>query len=574
MPLDGIFLSKLCGELQRACECRIDKISQPSRDELVLSLRSAAFSGRLLLSARPGAARVHLTEFPPENPARPPMFCMLMRKHLLGGKILSVSQYDFERVLRITVSATDEMGEKRDVSLICELIGNRSNIILVGQDGRIIDCVRRSDIESGGRMVQPGALYTLPDAPYKISISKPDVTDAVLSHTDLCLSAALLDTIAGISPLTANEIAFACCGQDAAVKDMTDAEKNALAARLRGIKNGDYNTPYLIYGSDGTPKDFSYMPITQYGGLYTGETVPGYCLLLDKFYSERDRMYRLKHSASDVFKTLQNASARTEKKLLLRKKELEKCAGRDKYRIYGELIKANLHLINPGDKSACVPNYYDENLSNIIIPLNPALSPIANSARYFKEYRKLCSAEHTLGKLITEAQREKEYLSSVSDALARAETAGDILDIRDELIASGYIRSPRQKQPKRPAAKPISYTSSDGFTILVGRNNVQNDLLTLKTADKDDIWLHTKNIPGSHVIISCGGEEVPESTLLEAAAAAAYHSQARASSQVPIDYTRVRNVKKPSGAKPGMVIYKTNRTVFVNPAVPDESQSK
>ena len=563
MPLDGIFLSKLCRELQCICDCRIDKISQPSRDELVLSLRSATLTGKLLLSARPGAARVHLTEENPENPAVPPMFCMLMRKHLGGGKILSVTQDGFERAVSISVSATDEMGEKHLLCLVCELIGNQSNIILVGGDGRIIDCVRRSDIESGGRLVQPGAKYTPPEAPKKLSPLSGDAAKAVMCERGT-LSSAVLKTVSGISPLISNEAAFSICGEDLPVETADAETQRKLAAFLELL--AEESTPYILYDEQGLPKDFSYIPITQYGQKYRGERVESYCRLLDRFFGERDKIHRLRHSASDVFKTLQNAAARIEKKLQLRKEELKKCAEREKYRIYGELIKANIYMIERGASAARVPNYYDPELKELTIPLNPALSPAANSARYFKEYRKLCSAEQTLGGLIDEALREREYIASVQDMLSRAETLAEILDIRDELIASGYIRHQGKKAQKRPALKPRKYLSSDGFTILVGRNNVQNDVLTLRTAAKDDMWFHTKNIHGSHVIVVCEGKTLPDTTVLEAARLAAFHSQARNSSQVPVDYTPVKNVKKPSGAKPGMVIYKTNNTVFVTPA--------
>ncbi len=571
MPLDGIFLSKLCRELQGICGCRIDKISQPSKDELVLSLRSVTRSGRLLISARPGAARVHLSEQNFENPAVPPMFCMLMRKHLLGGKILSLTQEGFERAVTLTVLATDEMGEKRENRLICEMIGNQSNIILVGHDGRIIDCVRRSDIESGTRLVQPGARYMPPEAPDKVSPFEDGAAERVLLDEGKMISKALLENVAGISPLIAGEAAAVCFSADIPTESAPADAGEKLASFLAGL-DGE-GTPYILYDEQGLPKDFSYHPITQYGTKYRGERAESYCRLLDRFYAERDRLHRLKHSASDVYKALSNAAARCEKKLHLRKKELEKCADREQYRIRGELIKANLHLIERGAAAARVPNYYDPDLREINIPLNPALSPAANSARYFKEYRKLCSAEQTLGGLIAEAEREREYIASVKDMLSRCETLAEILDIRDELIASGYIKRQGKKVQKRPALKPHRYLSSDGFVILVGRNNVQNDVLTLKTAAKDDLWLHTKNIHGSHVIIVCEGATPPERTVLEAAELAAFHSQARSSSQVPVDYTLVKNVKKPSGAKPGMVIYKTNSTVFVTPREPQKEEN-
>ncbi len=567
MPLDGIFISRLCDELGAACGSRADKIFQPSKDELVITLRASGFAKKLLLCARSGSSRIHFTEESFENPAVPPMFCMLMRKHLSGGKLLSVTQDGYERAITLTFLATDELGDRKELRLITELIGNNSNIILVGADGRIIDAIRRSDIESGSRLIQPGAIYTPPEAQQKQGPKNTALAEAaILEKCELPLSRAILESISGISPLTARELAFEVSPSDTTVSSLNAEERSKLKTVLSELPSlCDGGMPYMISDEYGIPKDFSYMPIRQYGNLYSGKSFASFAELLDGFYSERDHLYRLRRSANDVYKTLQNLAVRTDKKLALRRQELKKCADRDKYRIYGELIKANISKIERGAESAVVPNYYDENLCDIEIPLDPALSPAANSAKYFKEYRKKCSAEHTLGGLIEDCEREKKYINSVQDALDRAETVAEILDIREELETAGYLKKPKGKTAKRQALKPREYISSDGFKILVGRNNTQNDTLTLRTAKKDDLWLHTKNIHGSHVIVFCDGKEPPDTTVTEAAQLAAYHSQARSSSQVPIDYTKVKNVKKPTGAKPGMVIYKTNNTVFVTP---------
>lgn len=567
MPLDGIFISRLCDELGSACGSRIDKIFQPSKDELVITLRASGFAKKLLLCARSGSSRVHFTEENFENPPVPPMFCMLMRKYLSGGKLLSVTQDGYERAITLNILATDELGDRRELRLITELIGNGSNIILVGADGRIVDAVRRSDIETGGRLIQPGAIYTPPSAQQKQDPKNTALAEsAILEKRELPLSRAILESISGISPLVARELASEISPSDETVSLLGDDERSKLKAVLAALPSlCDGGTPYMISDENGIPKDFSYMPIRQYGNLYGGKSFDGFSELLDGFYSERDRLYRLRRSANDVYKTLQNLALRTDKKLALRRRELEKCTDRDKYRIYGELIKANISKIGRGAATATVPNYYDENLRDVQIPLDPALSPAANSAKYFKEYRKKCTAEQTLGGLIAECERERAYITSVRDALDRAETVAEILDIRDELESTGYLKKQKGKTAKRQTLKPREYISSDGYKILVGRNNTQNDLLTLRTAKKDDLWLHTKNIHGSHVIVFCDGKEPPVTTIMQAAQLAAYHSQARSSSQVPVDYTKVKNVKKPAGAKPGMVIYKTNNTVFVTP---------
>ena len=563
MPLDGIFLKNLCSELSSISGSRIDKIFQPSRDELVFLLRSAGFSGKLLLSAKSGMARVHLTNATYENPAVPPMFCMLMRKHLSGAKLLDVTTEKFERVITFHFSATDEMGDRRVLKIIAELIGNQSNIILVNDDGRIIDALRRSDIEQQTRLVQPGAVYSLPESLGKKNIDDLDLADCILSSNDKNLSGAILSKISGVSPLIARETSYLADPFDSA-PEAIDKEKiySALQVLKEYSKNGK---PYMLLNENGSPRDFSYMPITQYGNSFSFREYSSFSELLDAFYEERDLAERLRQGSADIIKLLKNLTERTAKKLNLRKEELKKCADREKFRIYGELIKANIALIPRGAEAASVPNYYDENLNNITIPLNPALSPAENSAKYFKEYRKLCNAESTLHTLIEQCEQEADYIASVSDALSRVKTAAEIAEIKQELTEAGYIRRSRSKVQKQKILPPREFVSPDGYKILVGRNNMQNDILTLRTAEKTDIWLHTKDIHGSHVIILCSGTTPPDSTLLFAAKKAAEHSQAASSSQVPVDYTLVKYVKKPSGAKPGMVIYTHQSTIFVKP---------
>ncbi len=563
MPLDGIFCSNLCRELKNACGSRIDKIFQPSRDELVFLLRSAGFAGRLLISAKPGMARVHFTNESFENPAVPPMFCMLMRKHLSGAKLLDVTQDGYERIISFLFSATDEMGFRRVLKVTAELIGNQANIILINEDGRIIDAIRRSDIELSQRLIQPGAVYEAPAALKKSDCVSPGIEDEILSHKSKNLSGAVLDTVDGISPLVAREIAFSVDPLDGCTDNIKDPGllKSAVSMLCDFSKNGK---PYILLSPDGTPRDFSFLPIKQYGSEHTLLECGTFCELLDRFYSERDRAERLKQSSAEISKTLQNLIARTERKLGLREEELKKCADREKLRIYGELIKANLPLIERGATFADVPNYYDENLNNIRIPLKPELSPAENSGRYFKEYRKKCNAEATLHGLIESCKTEKEYLCSVYDALTRAQSTAEILEIKEELTASGYIRRQKGRNIKN---KPLKFKEFEisGYRVLVGRNNLQNDTLTLRTAQKNDIWLHTKDIHGSHTVILCNDTTPPDEVILGAAQVAAFNSQAKNSSKVPVDYTLIKYVKKPAGAKPGMVIYTHQKTIYVEP---------
>ncbi len=563
MPLDGIYCKNLCRELKDAVFSRVDKIFQPSRDELVISLRSAGIHRRLLISAKPGMARIHFTEQTPENPAVPPMFCMLMRKHLSGAKLLDVTQNGTDRILNLVFSATDEMGDRRNLVLTAELIGNQANIILVDESGRIIDSVRRSDIESGARLIQPGAIYEPPASQNKLSPESEDIKGALTESEKPYLSEALLCTVAGLSPLAAREIAFAVSPEDAAPSTLSPEQLNALYALLCGLANGEKAKPYILFENN-APKAFSFLPMQLSNGnsLQKYET---FSQQLDAFYSSQATAQRLKSAGDAISRTLKTLTERCARKLSLRREELKKCENRETLRIYGELIKANISLIERGAKAARVPNYYDPDLKEISIPLNEALSPAENSARYFKEYRKLCNAEATLHGLIEDCLREAEYLESVSDALSRAQTVSEIADIRDELIAAGYIRRDKGKQAKRKALPFKEYLSPDGYRILAGRNNTQNDLLTLKTAQKTDIWLHTKDIHGSHVVILAEGTTPPESTVIYAAQIAAANSQARNSQNVPVDHTLIKYVKKPSGARAGMVIYTHQNTVFVTP---------
>ena len=563
MPLDGIFCKALCRELETAVSCRVDKIFQPSRDELVILLRSSGFHKRLLISARPGMARIHFTDKAPENPAVPPMFCMLMRKHLSGAKLLRMVQNGYDRVISLIFSATDEMGDRRELTLTAELIGNAANIILINEDGRIIDSVRRSDIESAGRIIAPGAIYEPPIIQGKLSPVDPKTRDTLFGSPSP-LSQALLETVAGLSPLAAREISYSVSPDDMPAADTTNEQQAALLKILKEIDSGEKCAPFMLR-QNGAPKAFSFLPICSESEGSSLERCESFSVLLDSFYEQKANADRLKSSSDNLRKVLKNLIERTARKLNLRMEELKKCENRETLRIYGELIKANLPLIERGAKAARVPNYYDPELREITIPLNEALSPAENSARYFKEYRKMCNAQATLHGLIDQCKSEAKYLESVDDALARATTVSEVTAIRDELVSEGYIRAEKAAGTKKKALSFREYQSPDGFRILVGRNNTQNDLLTLKTAAKTDIWLHTKDIHGSHTVIICEGKTPPDSTLLFAAQVAAFNSQAKSSQNVPVDYTLIKYVKKPSGAKAGMVIYTNQSTLFVTP---------
>ncbi len=566
MALDGIFLRLLSLESKSLVDMRIEKIYQPSRDELVLLLRSAGKSERLIISAKSGFSRIALLKDTPDNPADPPTFCKLMRKYIGGAKIIGFEQQGLDRTVFIKLSAYNEMGDLVHPYLAVELFSNRSNIILCDENDRIIDAIHRSDIESGARLIQPGARYvTMPPQdkldPY--SASAEALADATI-RSGKPLGAAFTAAIGGVSPLVSRELAEMCrLDPDLCPENINKTTITSVLSEFKKIITGEHQ-PTLLF-TEGETKDFTYMPIKQYGNSLKQVKIDSYFELLDRYYSLRDRASRLKASALYLSRLLNNIKSRIERRLASRLSELEKSRNREQLRIYGELLKANLYALPKGGDSAVVQNYYDPELKTVKIPMNPALSPAANAAKYFKDYKKAHTAEQTLASLTEKDREELIYIESVLDALSRVESIKEIGEIRDELTDAGYIL--RAKNAKRPAptSVPKEYRDQNGFRIAVGRNNRENDILTLKTAGKNDIWLHTKDIPGSHVIIFTEGREVPENTLIFAAQLAAANSKASGGSNVPVDTTRVKFVKKPSGAKPGMVIYTHNRTLYVTP---------
>ncbi len=557
MAFDGGFLHKIIEELNTAADTHVDKIYQPSKDELVFLLRKKSFAKRLLINAKPGAARIQFTENKYENPQSPPMFCMLIRKYLSAARLISVTQPSLERIAELTFTSSNEMGDIARIRLIAEFIGNKTNIILVGENGRIIDSLRHSDPETAERIVLPGALYLYPESQNKLnplSVGADEICTAVYAHGGDEVKA-LLDTLDGFSPLVCREAVYK--------SEISGNLKNALKAIINDLKSD--GAPLMLFNSDGVPRDFSYTDISQYGNELKKQYFKGYSELLDEFYTARETAERVRHAASDIIRLVSNLRSRTEKKLAIRLNDLKKCENRDTLRIYGELLKANLYRIENGASFAEVENYYDD-LKPVRIPLNPALSPQKNAAKYFKDYKKTYTAEQTLTKLTENDREELVYFDSVLDSIARSETLSEIAEIREELSAAGYIKRTDARKPKKAAAPQFKeYSSAEGYKILVGKNNRQNDYITMVLAGKNDLWFHVKNIPGSHVIVMCGGAQVSDETVRKAACLAAANSKAASSSQVPVDYTPVKYVKKPNGAKPGMVIYTTNKTVYVTP---------
>ena len=567
MPLDAICLQGVVGELApQLTGSRIEKIQQPARDQIILLLRG---SRRLFLNAGANQPRIHLTEQLRDNPSQPPMFCMLLRKHLSGGIIESVRQEPLERVVTLTVLASDEMGERSRFTLVWEGMPRRANLILCDRDGRIIDCLRRVDLEAEqDRQVLPGLFYRLPtrqDKRSPLSVTEEEFA-ALLGRAapDAPLDGWLLDTFTAISPLVARELTVRACGSTDAPVSQGRALWDVFSRWQRAVNENTF-TPTLIK-RNGSLADFTYGPVTQYGTYAETEVYDSFSHLLDDFYEKREQTERVKQKGRDLLKTATTARDRVRRKLAAQEKELAACLDRDHLRICGELITANLYRMERGQSRLTAQNYYDENCADVDIPLDVRLSPQENAARYFKQYAKAKTAEKYLTAQLQRGREELQYLESVLQELAQAESEQDFNDIRTELTDGGYLRGRGKKQPGfQRASKPREFRSSAGLRILVGRNNRQNDRLTTKDADKRDIWLHTQKIHGSHVILCTGGVEPDEQSLMEAASLAAYFSQAQGSTKVPVDYTPVRFVKKPAGAKPGMVVYTTYQTMLADP---------
>ncbi len=567
MPLDAICLQGVVGELTpQLTGSRIEKIQQPARDQIILLLRG---SRRLFLNAGANQPRIHLTEQLRDNPSQPPMFCMLLRKHLSGGIIESIRQEPLERVVTLTVLASDEMGERSRFTLVWEGMPRRANLILCDRDGRIIDCLRRVDLEAEqDRQVLPGLFYRLPtrqDKRSPLSVTEDEFA-ALLGRAapDAPLDGWLLDTFTAISPLVARELTVRACGSTDAPVSQGSALWEVFSRWQRTVHENAF-TPTLIK-RNGSLADFTYGPVTQYGTYAETESYDSFSHLLDDFYEKREQAERVKQKGRDLLKTATTARDRVRRKLAAQEKELTACLDRDHLRICGELITANLYRMERGQSRLTAQNYYDENCADVDIPLDVRLSPQENAARYFKQYAKAKTAEKYLTAQLQRGREELQYLESVLQELAQAESEQDFNDIRTELTDGGYLRGRGKKQPGfQRASKPREFRSSAGLRILVGRNNRQNDRLTTKDADKRDIWLHTQKIHGSHVILCTGGAEPDEQSLMEAASLAAYFSQAQGSTKVPVDYTPVKFVKKPAGAKPGMVVYTTYQTMLADP---------
>ncbi len=570
MPLDALCLSGVIHELNTSLAgARVDKIYQPGRDEVVLALRTQSVGNvRLLLSANPAHPRLHLTTLPLENPEKPPMFCMLLRKHMSGARLLELVQAPLERVAALRFEALNELGDRVERKLVLEAISHKTNLIL-------LDCVRHTggDI-TAGRVLQPGMFYRLPP-----SVDKENPLTASRKRLEALLSAApeesqadrwLLDTFGGLSPLICRELVHRA-------GDATDARLNALGSEGRtrllngleelqaAVKENRF-TPTMVL-MEGRPRDFTFLPVGQYEGAAQVEGWPAFSPLLDAFFEQRERQDRIKQKGQDLIKSVTNARDRVKRKIANQEKELAATRDRDRLRQLGDIVTSNFYQMERGMARLRAADFYDPEGREVEIKLDPLLTPQQNAAKYYKDYNRAKKAEEMLTIQLEKGRQELDYLNSVLENISLAEGERDLTEIRQELADTGYLRRPAKarERVKRVTSKPMEFMSTAGLRISVGKNNSQNDLLTCKLAGKGDIWFHTQKIHGSHVILWTEGGQPDLQSLNEAAVLAAWFSQARDSSKVPVDYTPVRYVKKPGGARPGMVVYTTYETAQVTP---------
>ena len=570
MPLDAICLRAVLNELRpKLIGARIDKVQQPARDQIVLLLRGNL---RLLLNAGANQPRIQLTNILRDNPAQPPMFCMLLRKHLVGARVLAIDQPDLERMVILTLQCTDEFGEISQKQLVLECMGRRSNLVLLDAQGRIVECLRRVDADlSAARQLLPGLFYRLPTPLDKLSLLTQENDSIALARRggeeEAAVDKWVLDHYTGISPLIARELAFRAGGAtDVRFGALNGAQRETLAQEFAdtasAIKEDRY-TPVILY-RDGKPVDFTYRLIAQYGAETQVETREDFSSLLDEFYDARERQELSARRGRELTHAASVAHDRMARKAENLKRDYAATQKRDEFRLRGDLITANLYRMKGGERVLQAENYYEDGCPLIDIPLDPLLTPQQNAAKNYKQYNKLKTAEFHLRKQIEKAENERAYLESVLQELAQAETEQEFNEIRRELQETNYLKKSSGKKEQKRAFAPRTFKTSGGLEVLVGRSNVQNDQLT-KKSDKRDYWFHTQHIHGSHVILRCAGLTPGDEDLREAAMLAAYFSQAKKSSGVPVDYCPVKFVKKPAGARPGMVTYDNYRTLYVTP---------
>jgi len=554
MAFDGIITMAVAHELSEKITLgKIEKVYQPESDELVFNIHTKQGNVKLYASVNSASARVHLMDGTLQNPPAPLPFCMLLRKHLQGARITDVSQVGSERILEISMETLNELGFTVSKKLIFEIMGKHSNVILVDlATGKIIDSIKRISIDVNRvRQILPGLIYQYPPEQDKVPFK-----ELAAGHPLPEDGKSIQRNVAGISPAFAEEMSH-------------HSDPAGFAQRVKDLVLCGESVPIVYSDEKGSPKEFYIVPLSEYEEVCSKLSFYSLSQCLQHYYDNKQSSNRAHQKASDMIRAV---SAQLDK-LTLKKQRLSedllKAENSEDLRLYGELLTANIHLVKPGDKAVTVLNYYDG--SQVTIPLDERFTAAKNAQQYFKKYGKSKTAIKEKQLQLESNEEEIKYLDSVLSYLENSEKVEELDELRKELEETGYLRKrkiPGGFKEKKFKADPYKYTLKNGMTVLVGRNNKENDILTLKTASSKDTWFHTKDIPGSHVILQNGGAELDEETVFAAAAIAAYHSKGRTSENVPVDYVQVKNIKKPSGAKPGMVIFTNNRTVWVNPSLP------
>lgn len=568
MPLDGIYIYSIKNELDRKIiGARVDKISQPEKDEIILSLRGERVNFKLLISASSTYPKIHLTSINKPNPAKAPMFCMVLRKYLSNAKIIGLNQVSSDRILIIDFESSDELGFNSVYSLIIEIMGRHSNITLLRKrDNTVVDCIKHitPDINSY-RSLYPGIDYVYPPDPGKLNpfnFSLDEFSNYLLKNSIKFDPNIFSKTFTGVSSQFSKSL-FSIVGEGSTDINSSFQGKifDTIINIFNSLKKGEFE--FISYKDSAVFKDFYCTKLYTLSDCQQ-KSYSSPSELIEDFYYEKDKADRLNIKSNDLQKILNNNLDRCYKKIEILNNTLLDCQEKDTYRIYGELLTSNIYSMKKGDKKVEVLNYYSEEGEYLNIDVDENKTPSENIQAYFKKYNKLKKTEEMSKIQLKYTEEEAEYLQSVLTSVKNAESYDEIEEIKRELTETGYIRYRKEDKKKNKTSKPHHFLSSDGTHIYVGKNNIQNDFLTLKFADKQDIWMHTKNIPGSHVIIKNNGK-ISDMALEEAATLAAFYSKAKESTKVPVDYTEVKNVKKPSGSKPGMVIYYTNKTIYVDP---------
>ena len=572
MAYDAGILRCVVNEINAYGVCKVEKVYQPVNDEIILLLHAGRDSLRLLINAGSNYPRMNFTDSRSENPAKAPMFCMLLRKHLGGARLLGATQIGYERVCELEFEAYDEMGFKSKKYLICEIMGKFSNIILADNSKKIISALKTIDFStSTQRQILPGMQYELPPKQDKLdtlTVTREELRELFEKMSDeMRCDKLITGQFLGIAMPVARQITYECTQSlDATLSQMSYlAFEDKFFKIFDEIKAGK-SVAYMTCTSDGEPIEYAYIPLTFYGRETKIEKFDSFSKMIDAFYSKKSRNERIRQRSSDISRLLTNAQGRVTRKIALQAEELSACDECEKYKLLGDLITSNLYLIKRGQERVSVVNYYEDECPTIEIELDTRLSPSQNAQRYYKRYTKAKNAKIELARQIELAHAELAYIETVFEALGKAETEADLSEIRDELYHSGYAsRMKNYSAVKQQAPKPLRFVTSGGYTVLCGKNNKQNDYITTKLASKLDWWFHVKNLPGSHVLLQSNGEEPPEVDFTEAAEIAAFYSKAKGDN-IAVDYTQARNVKKPAGSKPGYVIYHVNWTAYVTPS--------